>query len=459
MASLEKLVQMLDRAKNGPSCRVSEWDQRVLPKKVREILKRYELVKLFNPETPVNQDLELADRFFEAGLTLASELGVLCTDTETIIELSKEEILEAIKYAPSELTIGKGNDTRILKARSVEDKTPPLFCTSLSIQVDEELYVPLVQGLVSYKNIDILQGPSIDTVFGSPLFSASPYEVVGGFIENRLRKEALWKAGRPDMACEALSSATTEFGFMSGFAEHNRSDNPSFGITLQPSEMKTNYSSFNKVAATIGFGGYIRSACPSMIGGYSGPVEGSIIANIASELVQFVINQADIGGCSLFDIRKNSVVGRRGLWALTTSVQALSRNTHLITDKVLNQTAGPCTKEILYTTAAGYIAAGVSGMALTTGPRSAGGAIKNYISPLEAWWSADMFKASAGMTLSEANELALYLLPKYEENLGNQPKGKSFTECFDIKTLKPTAEWQRMVDETRIELQNRGVRV
>ena len=116
----------------------------------------------------------------------------------------------------------------------------------------------------------------------------------------------------------------------------------------------------------------------------------------------------------MFDVRQNTVCCRTGLWAMSMSVQATSRNTHTILDKIINQTAGPCTEDILYTNAAGLITTCVSGMELTTGPRSAGGALKNYITPLEAYFCADVFKAAADLTLDKALEIVNYCLTKYE---------------------------------------------
>ena len=36
-----------------------------------------------------------------------------------------------------------------------------------------------------------------------------------------------------------------------------------------------------------------------MIGGYSGPPEGSVVANIATDILQFAVFGADISACSL----------------------------------------------------------------------------------------------------------------------------------------------------------------
>ncbi|MEL7610187.1 MAG: monomethylamine:corrinoid methyltransferase [Bacillota bacterium] len=459
MASVKKIVETLSRIREGESCTAKDWDNKVLPHTIRGLLKKYELGKTYNPAVCVNQDMELADRFFQAGLELAEVLGVFCTDTETILRFSKGELLQALKEAPEELELGFGIDRVLLKARRPEDTTKPLYCASLSIQIDEEIYVPLVEGLIASKSIDILQGPSIDTVYGYPTFSGTPFETAAGIQEARLREEAVWRAGRPGISQMGMSSSVTEYGFMCGFAAAYHPNNPMMGIALQPAELKTNYVNFNKALTTAAFGGILRSGCPSMIGGYSGPPEGSVIANIASDIIQFALFGSDVSGSAIYDVRLNTSCSRPGLWAMSMSLQATSRNSHMIVDKIINQSAGPCTEDILYTNAGGLIATCVSGMEYTIGPRSAGGTMRNYLSPLEAIFSADVIKAAAGMSLDKGLELTEYCLSKYEATVENQPKGKSFYDCYDMKTLKPTQEWADIEKRVREDLRNRGLNI
>ncbi len=457
MGSVKNSVEMLARIKEGESCAAKDWDNRMVPRTVREVLKKYGIEKTYNPDVPVNQDGALADRFFEAGLELAEVLGVYCTDTSTILRFSKRELLEALKNAPSELVLGTGADRVVLKARAPEDKTKPLFCTSLSIQIDEAIYVPLVSALIGSRSIDILQGPSIDTIYGHPAFSSTPFETAAGIREAELRHEAVKNAGRPGMPQMGMSSSVTEYGFMCGFPAAQAPGNPMIGICLQPSELKTNYCNFNKVLTTAAFGGMLRTGCPSMIGGYSGPPEGAAIANIASDILQFALFGTDISNCSMYDVRLNTACCRTGLWAMSMSVQATSRNTHTILDKIINQSAGPCTEDILYTNTAGLVTTAVSGMELTTGPRSAGGAMKNYITPLEAAFCGDVFKAAADLTLDKALEIVSYCLTKYEASVDNQPKGKSVYDCYDMATMTPSDEWVAIDDKVRADLRGRGL--
>lgn len=459
MVSVQSVTEMLARIKEGESCTEKNWDTKVIPQTVKKILKKYELVKRCNPDIPVNQDPELADRFFQAGLELAEEIGVLCTDTETVVHFSKEELLSALDQAPSSLTLGWGPDQIVLKARTPEDKTKPLFATSLAIQIDEEIYTELVSELLRYKGIDMLCGPSIDTVFGLPVFSGTPFETAAGIREVQLREESVWKAGRPGIPQMGTCSAVTEFGYMCGHGLMHKDHNPRMGFALEPSEMKTNYSTFNKVLTTAAYGGFLRTGCPSMIGGYSGPPEGSVIANIATDIHQFALFGGDVSASSLFDVRQNTVCSRNGLWALSMSVQATSRNTHTILDKIINQSAGPCTEEILYANTAGLVTACVSGMELTTGPRSAGGALRNYLTPLEAYFCADVWHAAADLKLDQAVEIVNYCLSKYEATINNQPNGKSYYECYDRKTRKPIPEWAAIESKVRTDLRSRGLAI
>jgi methylamine--corrinoid protein Co-methyltransferase len=459
MVSVQSVTEMLARIKEGESCTEKEWDTKVIPRTVKKILKKYDLMKTCNPDLPVNQDPELADRFFQAGLDLAEEIGILCTDTETVIHFSKEELLSALAQAPSSLNLGWGQDQVVLKARTPEDKTKPLYSTSLAIQIDEEIYTELVSELIRYKGIDMLCGPSIDTVFNLPVYSGTPFETAAGIREVQLREESVWRAGRPGIPQMGTCSAVTEFGYMCGYGLMHKDHNPRMGFALEPSELKTNYSTFNKVLTTAAYGGFVRTGCPSMIGGYSGSPEGATIANIATDILQFALFGGDVSASSMFDMRQNTVCSRNGLWALSMSVQATSRNTHTILDKIINQSAGPCTEEILYANTAGLVTACVSGMELTTGPRSAGGALKNYLTPLEAYFCADVWHAAAELSLGQAVEIVNYCLSKYEATITNQPIGKSYYECYDRKTRKPISEWTDIEQKIRLDLRNRGLAI
>ena len=117
--------------------------------------------------------------------------------------------------------------------------------------------------------------------------------------------------------------------------------------------------------------------------------------------------------------------GRSALWSLGLVFEALSRNTHICANSVLNQTAGPATAMLLQESAVGMSALAACGAASCTGPRSAGGKYTNYITPLETKFAGEVFKKSAGLSLAQANEIANRLLPSMRASSARRRRGKA----------------------------------
>jgi methylamine--corrinoid protein Co-methyltransferase len=112
---------------------------------------------------------------------------------------------------------------------------------------------------------------------------------------------------------------------------------------------------------------------------------------------------------------------------------------------------------LLYESAVGMMNLTVSGVTSCTGTRSAGGKYTDYLTPLEVKFAGEVFKKTAGMTREQANDIANRLLPLYEDQLGQAPKGKSFPECYDVEALQPSDEWQKIYDEVKDEVVRAGI--
>ena len=73
--------------------------------------------------------------------------------------------------------LGEGQDQVVMHPRRPEDPIEPLLCASLGIACSEDLYMPLVEGIVKYnKLVDVLHGPTLTTVFGRTIRAGTPYE-------------------------------------------------------------------------------------------------------------------------------------------------------------------------------------------------------------------------------------------------------------------------------------------
>jgi len=83
----------------------------------------------------------------------------------------------------------------------------------------------------------------------------------------------------------------------------------------------------------------------------------------------------------------------------------------------------------------------------------------NYSTGLEQMFGCELAKvlSKSGFKRSDANEIAKQLIPKYEDKLGEPPKGKSFEECMDLKSLKPKPEWLSIYNQVKKELIDLGI--
>jgi methylamine--corrinoid protein Co-methyltransferase len=455
----DMLMDVLDRAHQGPISTDRDFNVVRIPTAVGKAMEKYGLAGAFDPSNPVNTEDELADRFFQAGLDAAAEIGMLCNDTNRIVEFARDELLSAVERAPEEFWIGEGEQQARFGYRGVEDPDPPALIAPLSIAVSEDLFVPMVEGIARVPEVMALEGPSLETMWDRLVLGGSPYELLSGRYQADLMEEGIRRAGRPGMGLHAVGSSTTQYGFLGGYGvPGGYSPNRNIALILSPTGLRVSYEGLFKLAQVYNCGGdRVYAASWAMIGGYSGGPEGATIECIASALLLFTIYQASQGGCHPFDLRYNGNTGRKGLWAFSVSCQALSRNTHIVLNTVLNQVAGPCTKMLLYETLVGMTNLSVSGASSCKAARSAGGRLTNYLTPLEIKFAGEVFDAAAGASRAQANDVAIRFLPNYESRLTNPPDGKGFSDCYDVEELQPTEEWQRMYDEVKEEAVQAGL--
>jgi hypothetical protein len=457
MQNKPDIYEILERAHNGEYCTAKDWDLKRIRGGVRRVLKDYQLEGACDPSNPVNSDYNLADQFYKAGFELALELGFWVEDTERIVKVSQEELENALKFAPAELFIGEGKDGTWIKSRTPGDPYPCKQACSLGITVSEDVYLQLVTGIAREREVDILEAGSITTVRGHEVLSGTPWETLMGHVHGQLQREARRRAGRPGMGAIGSISATTDYGQFGAYGTPGGFLPTDLALILFPSEMKIDYRTLNKVVHTLNMGGMIKADSPSMIGGMPGPAEGAVVANVACSILSYAILQNHVGGGEIYDVRYLANVNREGLWALSTVTQALSRNTHILIHNIANEVSGPCTKKLLYEIAAGQSTLACSGSSLSTGPRTAGGKLNDYITPLECRFIAEVTHKASGMEPKKVNEIVKQILPLYEDTIKNPDLGKPYQKAYDVANDRPTEEWERMYREVKAEVRELGI--
>ncbi len=450
-------IEVLDRAHSGPVIEPKDWDVKVLPKKIKEKLKEHGIENTCARENPVNTDDGLADEFWKAGFELATELGMLCLDTKRVIKFSEDELKDVAREAPRELERGKDEDRVIVRKRSPEDKTLPVVAFgAIGIQISNDLFIPLIQSIAQYRVIDWMPHSVPETIYGRAIKSGTPYETLAGKVEAGMIREAMRRAGRPSMPLSGFGTSATVYGQLGAFGIPG---GPDVGVVLPITELKTSYALLHKTAHDVINHEGIDTGCHwSMIGGYAGPAEGAAVAAVAATLLIRAVHRLSICSGNVFDIRYLGNSGRDAIWANSIAQQANNRNTSLLTRGLTSQVFGPCTAGLLYETAAIAITDIVSGASFELGTRPTGCKYPNYASGLENKFAAEVTKSSAGVKRADANEIVKTLVPKYEDRLQRPDKGKSFTECFDLNTLKPSEEWRGIYEGVWKELEDLGLK-
>jgi methylamine---corrinoid protein Co-methyltransferase len=446
-------LDVLERTQTGPVCKPRDWDMKMVPSNVAEVLKGHDIK--CDTLNPICTDNDLADKVYEAGFELALRLGVLCLDTQRVIKISEEELKEAINEAASKATYGRGLDAITIKNRRPEEHCAPMVSSGpFGTVVTEDLWLPVHQSFAQYKVIDRMSQGTLRTVYLRELRSGTPFEFLGGILETKLTKEAIRRAGRPGMPTGGVQTDITGLGFMGGwtFGGLTNTDYPAVSMA---SELKTTYYLLTNVAYVHEAQAQLQAYHHPIIGGYVGGSEASAVMRVASILLLLTVYQATKAGATCMDSRYLGNCGREALWANCVSSQALSRNTHVLFGTNDNPVSGSGTDTLLYEAAMCAIASVTSGDATITGPRVA--QVPNHTSGLEGKFFGEIIRGSITLKRSDANQIAKELIPKYEKKLSDPPAGKPFTELFDIKTLKPSKEWLDTYLRVKRELKDLGV--
>jgi hypothetical protein len=138
--------------------------------------------------------------------------------------------------------------------------------------------------------------------------------------------------------------------------------------------------------------------------------------------------------------------------------QAMARNSKLLYTSNGFANAGPMTEMLFRETACHALVSVVTGWHLWE-MASTRNKFRNRATAMEARLAAEVGHAVArqGMKREQANEIALKLLAKYEDQAGTAPKGVEYQECYDVPTALPTQEHYDMYRKVKDEVAALGV--
>lgn len=454
---MDDFLEIFDRANQGEYLSEEDWDLGKVAATARRLVKKYRLE--WDRQQIVVDDPQLVDAVFQAGFEMAVELGVYCRSTERLIQFRQDEIESALKKTPQTLTMGDGKDQRTLYARVLGDERQPLFFGgSPGSPIPEEYFLENVISYVQEPLIDLATCGTLTTVGGREVRTGHPLEVVATRRELKLMHLALEKVGRPGMGMLGAQSSVSELGDL-GAASPAFLRKCDSHLVPMLNELKVDYRNLARAVNSLEYG-MINASLPCVIvGGLGGGPPGSAIVNVASFILANIVCRADYHILHPIHIRHVATSTREVLWVISTVGQAFARNAPAIIVADIYPKSGTGTMELLYETAANALVNAVTANHLE-GCGSADGKLPNC-SGLEARLMAEVALAShrMKMTLREANEWVLKLLPLYE-GIFSQPEGNPglpFDRVYDLQSVQPLESWEKMANLAKEQLKAEGM--
>ena len=194
-----------------------------------------------------------------------------------------------------------------------------------------------------------------------------------------------------------------------------------------------------------------------IFGGYCGGLEETAICDVATTLASFALFSGNFHLDGPIHIRWGTTTARETLQIAGHAAAAVDANTDLLLANQYYPMAGPCTEMCLLETAAQAITDTASGRELLSGSAAAKGVVQDKTTGMEARIMGNAAAATAGMKIPEVNEILDKIVKSYEGNYTCAPAGKTFQECYDVKTVKPTKEYLEVYDNAVKALEGFGM--
>lgn len=283
------LLEVAERSQKGIKLAEKEWNLGMFTK-MEELTEKHQL-EISTIDNPYEVDQSYTDRLFAAAVDYLCEMGVYCVTTNRAIRFTENEVIEACREAPSELTIGTDRDVRTLRQRTVEDSRPPSISTG-GHSAWNEMLLPLehmVKELVTIPRVDFLEGFNYHQVFGREVHG-TPLVVYAARRAIERARLGVQLAGRAGLALCYYPILTTAAALIAP-KDEQRGLRSSDGILL--SVLPDLKVESELIAASIFYEEYgcfrqnggVGGAVGGFAGGWEGAMVEAVVRNIAAWMV------------------------------------------------------------------------------------------------------------------------------------------------------------------------------
>ena len=454
--STPKFWEIIARGERGEPVIEKEFDMKVF-KTAKKLAAKY-AVK-FDPKQIVMEDDEIIDNAFRAGAEMLLLTGILNIDSGKVIYVTEEEIYEALGRAPEVIELGEGKDIIRIKRRHIEDKSLPVICGGCGNPVTDDIRYKLYLAYAMNPMIDYIEPVPPHKFMGMMVKAGTPFEIQACMDNIALYRKACQDAGCPGKPIKGKDGVSAVADIATNREDMGYRKTDHSNVYFKP-HLKTSYEDLNRVAQYTQYGTYISTSGSGYIGGYCGDVEGAVICAIAESLAGILIYNTSLNGCCIMESVYSNQSSKKALWGTNLASAAMNRHTRIPEVWGPYMTvAGPCTDMIMYELAASTIGAVVMGNhPFGTAPNQ--GTALNHCTPMEGQFIGETAYASTRLSRSQANNIVLQIVDKYEQRLNDKtpPEGKTFQELYDMDCLQPGNEYVELKERVWEELEAMGLK-
>ena len=190
---------ILERSLTGPVMKERDFDLG-FAKKLRQLYADATGSRAVPDPDRVIPDDETADLVFAAAVELLAEVGLYNKDSQRVVQVTREEILEIASSRLSEIELGTGAERVTVRERRPGSTFPPVIVTGpVGGPLTEEYYLPC--------HLSYAQEPTCQGLLGGVLLgwqgienmAGRPNELIVTAAEGELIARAAEAAGRPGL--------------------------------------------------------------------------------------------------------------------------------------------------------------------------------------------------------------------------------------------------------------------
>jgi methylamine--corrinoid protein Co-methyltransferase len=452
------LLDIAERIQTGEKVEEKQWDMELF-KTISSLVKKHG-IEFPGGDCFINLDESLPERAFEAGIECLETLGICCITTKRRVRLSREEILTAIREAPTEILMGEGRDRRVWKQRKIEGREKLNVCPGHHTPYTEEIAPLVVKNFAQITRADFIEGFNFSNVDGYEIIGP-PMEVYASRRQMGWMREGIRKAGRPGMAIVYYPINTRAEDLICVM-------DPDYGLrrtdgillSLLP-DLKMEQDMLSAAIVYEEYGAFKISGSFALAGGFCGGVEGAIIEGIAKPIAAMIayrdhIHYTGVEHIHILNAKEILLPGVN--WARAVVNQALNRFTNTICMRWIIPTSGPGTELNLLEIAMQSIEAAINGMNLYA-PRHCRTTINHGQTPLEAEWMIEIADAVIEQEFNrEAANVLLAKIAKLFENKKPQ-EGYSIMESYDLIHHRPKPDYEKVYNIVKNQLKALGLKL